>query len=559
VAAQPGRRVDPVGGGQCQSTKGAAMTGDGPNDHPATGDELRIETEPFGPGPEQVERLTHDLLEHQEVQALLDGATYRLLGVDLYPPADKQAEPGPPQTADATIYDYTNNRAIFVRSPLDDPTRATVREAAAQPLPNQEEFLAAVELLAQDDQLGLALRDGALRPYRPMPPLVEAELADGRVQRTLAVGLLPAEPTRQADHQIVGVNMITGSVERYEGNAPAAARAVKATCGAPPSAGQATTPKGVAGQVWVSVFQGGRRLWRFLAVRPSASSGTWGSGVELRYVDYRDRRVLYQAHVPVLNVLYDGNACGPYRDWQYEEGMLEASGTGVAPGFLLCPSPARTILDTGSDVGAFLGVAIYPQGQEAVLVSEMQAGWYRYVSEWRLHANGTIRPRFGFDATQSSCVCVRHHHHAYWRLDFDIETPSGNRVREYNNPPIVGNARWHTNAYEAMRHRTPRRRWRVENTASGRGYTIVPGGNDGTAAGDAYARGDLWFLRYHPGEIDDAPIGGTEIEIDKYRSPVSEPLISHDVVVWYGAHFTHDITGPHVDHWAGPSLVPHHW
>jgi len=29
-----------------------------------------------------------------------------------------------------------------------------------------------------------------------------------------------------------------------------------------------------------------------------------------------------------------------------------------------------------------------------VLVSEMSAGWYRYVSEWRFHADGTIQPRF---------------------------------------------------------------------------------------------------------------------------------------------------------------------
>jgi len=121
-----------------------------------------------------------------------------------------------------------------------------------------------------------------------------------------------------------------------------------------------------------------------------------GSGVDRRYVDYRGRRVLYQAHVTILNVLYDGR-CGPYRDWQYQEGMIDASGAEVAPGFLLCPTPAKTILDTGSDDGTFLGVAIYVQGQEVVLVSEMQVGWYRYLSEWRLCAGGTIRPRFGFD------------------------------------------------------------------------------------------------------------------------------------------------------------------
>ena len=38
------------------------------------------------------------------------------------------------------------------------------------------------------------------------------------------------------------------------------------------------------------------------------------------------------------------------------------------------------MLDTGSDTGNSLGVAIYVKGQQVVLVSEMEAGWYRYVS-----------------------------------------------------------------------------------------------------------------------------------------------------------------------------------
>jgi hypothetical protein len=38
-------------------------------------------------------------------------------------------------------------------------------------------------------------------------------------------------------------------------------------------------------------------------------------------------------------------------------------------------SPAKTPIDTGSgsDVGNFLGVAIYVEGQEVVLISEMEA------------------------------------------------------------------------------------------------------------------------------------------------------------------------------------------
>jgi hypothetical protein len=131
-----------------------------------------------------------------------------------------------------------------------------------------------------------------------------------------------------------------------------------------------------------------------------------------------------------------------------------------------------------------------------------------------------IRPRFGFDATASSCVCIRHHHHAYWRLDFDITSPGNNDVDEFNDPRLVPGSGWHRKSYEITRLRDPsrKRRWRVTHSPSGRAYEIAPGTNDGTAAGDAYAKGDVWFLRYKPSEID-APIIGTEIQIDKYRTP----------------------------------------
>jgi hypothetical protein len=523
-------------------------------------DELTVKIERFGPNQRTINQIARRLSRQSAVAESLRGTENRLLSFELIDPPRKIARPRPPDLYRANYYDYTNNRTIAAEGRLDDLERVSVSDSAFQPLPTREEFDAAIEILTEDPELGPLLREQHLQAYEPMPPLVEVELPDGRIERTVAVGLLPTRQRRRVRHEIVGVNMIQRRVERYEEGAPPTAQAHADVCGAPVSAGQATTGKGLAGQVWVNVFQGNTLVWRFLAVRPSASSGVWGSGVELRYVNYRGRRVLYRAHVPILNVLYDGNACGPYRDWQYQEGMLDATGTNVAPGFLLCPTPAKTILDTGSDAGTFLGTGIYVSGQEVVLVCELQAGWYRYISEWRLHANGTIRPRFGFDATSSSCVCARHHHHVYWRLDFDIQTPGNNAVQEFNDPAIIAGTNWHPKSYEIMRLRSAahKRRWRVLHSGSGRGYTIVPGPNDGTAAGDAYAKGDVWFLRYSGVEIDDSPIVGTEIQIDKYRTP-PQPLTGHDVVVWYGGHFTHEPTGPHVSHVVGPDLKPHNW
>jgi hypothetical protein len=314
---------------------------------------------------------------------------------------------------------------------------------------------------------------------------------------------------------------------------------------------------------------GGELLWSFVAVRPAASSGTNGSGIELRAVAYKGKRVLRRAHVPILNVRYDNDACGPYRDWQFQEGMIQAHGSDPAPGFRLCTEPAKTIFESGSDPGNFLGVAVYVEGDEVVLVSELEAGWYRYISLWRLAADGTIRPRFMFGAVQNSCVCNVHHHHVYWRFDFDVVTGAHNAVREFNDPPLQGHtSRWHTLRHEIRRAKLPTRdrKWRVVNRVSGESYTLIPGAEDGKR--DSFGVGDLWALRHRSGlEIDDG-VGFTDV-LEEARAHLDDfvtgqSIYDTDVVLWYSAHFSHDIhteqdAGEDHGHIVGPDLVPGGW
>jgi hypothetical protein len=518
----------------------------------------------------EVQSIAQAVTKHRAVQAYLGKARYRLLRIDLLDPSEepKPARPVPPDRFRAVFFDYTNNRSVIATGALAKPRNLEVVESGFQPRPTQEEFDEAVRLLNEHPELGRALSEGALIPYVPMPPLVGEEGPDGRVERTIGVGLLPREDTK--GHEIAAVNMIQRRTIRFEpterGRAPAMAAAHNPICGLPYAAQQ--TASGVPGAVWVTVTQGRTTVWKFLLVRPAASSGTNGSGIELRYVDYRGKRVLYRGHVPILNVKYDANACGPYRDWQNQESMIEANGTDVGPGFRLCPTPAKTILDTGTDAGNYLGVAIYVQGQEVVLVSEMEAGWYRYISQWRLHADGTIRPRFGFSAVQNSCVCNVHHHHAYWRFDFDIRTAGNNRVREFNDPPIVGNSNWHAKNYEIRRPRDPghKRKWRVENKATGEAYDIIPGPNDGVATASpdwSFPRGDVWILHYRGSEIDDG-VAATgppyEAGLDTWLN--GEGINGADVVIWYGAHFTHDVAHDkpgEFGHIVGPDLKCVKW
>ncbi|MCA1682491.1 MAG: hypothetical protein LC685_00575 [Actinobacteria bacterium] len=531
----------------------------------AAGNELHVEVVPWGPSPAATRAVARAALEHPSVRAELGDADTRLLRVvPVVASSDAGAEP---DHVRATVYDYMNERAVVVDAPVDGGAHVSITSTAKQPLPSRDEFAAAVEAVQADEELGAAIADGRLVPYRPMPPIVVDEHEDGSVARTISVGLRPAGEDGGA-HQIVGVRAATGEVRHFEGGAPRAALAVEQMCGLP-YAEQETAEQGDAGAAKITVTRGGEVLWSFIAVRPAASTGTNGSGIELRSVSYKGKRVFRRAHVPILNVRYDNDACGPYRDWQYQEGMINAVGSDPAPGFRLCTQPAKTIFDSGSDTGNFLGVAVYVEGDEVVLVSELEAGWYRYISLWRLGADGTIKPRFMFGAVENSCVCNVHHHHVYWRFDFDIVSAEHNAVREFNDPLLDGHTKhWHTLRHETRRANLTerKRKWRVVNRVSGEHYTLIPGPEDGKR--DSFGIGDLWALRRRPNAQIDDGIGFTS-DLDEARAHLNqfvngEAISDTDVVLWYAAHFSHDIhaqeeEGEDHGHIVGPDLVPGGW
>ena len=137
---------------------------------------VRIEIEPFGPGPEVNDEVSEAVLDHPSVKEYLDGTRHRLLNVRLLDAKveGKPDEPSPPDRYRATIYDYTNNRAVAgYRAPRRYRGSLEVSVAGRQPIPTREEFDEAVEVLLEDEDLGPAIREQRLAPYRPMPPLVD--------------------------------------------------------------------------------------------------------------------------------------------------------------------------------------------------------------------------------------------------------------------------------------------------------------------------------------------------------------------------------------------------
>jgi hypothetical protein len=453
---------------------------------------------------------------------------------------------------EAAVYDYTNTRTIIINGIPFDPTQISFAESNIQPIPNAEEVGEAARIA--DIQSDEVVHSG-------MPPVISREFPNGTSQRILNIAITSTNSSRW-----VYVNMNDRTVEP-----PPDQGESTLMCMAPPPAAAAANIRGIPGTANFIITQGGKQLWTFEAIRPSASSGTKGSGIELRNVKYKGKSVLYQAHVPILNIQYEqgGTGCGPYyRDWQFSEYPLQCTGRDVAPGFRLCNSPAKTILDPPeTDGGNFAGVAVYVDGLEVVLKSQMEAGWYRYVSEWRFHVNGRLKPRFGFGAVYSPpfCVCQVHHHHVYWRLDFDILTAGNNLVREYNNPPLFPPSHYHDKVYEIRRPKDPsrHRHWEISTTRyNHETYALIPGSNDGTM--DSYGVGDLWVLRYHPNELDDGVMltGGSGTDtmehIDKFIN--GELVRDQDVVLWYAAHFKHNQSQEgEVNHVVGPNIIPLKW
>src|SRR5262249_50006977 len=284
----------------------------------------------------------------------------------------------------------------------DFPSAANVviSTNSSQPLPSAEEWEEAAEIVRRDSEFSQFVLCGLLGLYRPMPALLQNETPTGAVERTLLVGVLPtANSTLQ--HQIVSVNMVTQRPATLTNGRPDISLADPTTCGITPF--YCPSPaRGTPGQMWISWPQP-NPVWRLQAIRPAASSGVSGSGLEVRFVDYKGKRVLYRGHVPILNVKYDGDACGPYRDWQFDEHCFQCDGTDLGPGFRRANTAPKTACN-GSDSGNFTGVAVYETNCELILTTEMEAGWYRYIQEWRFHRDGSIRPRFKFTAVSNSCV-----------------------------------------------------------------------------------------------------------------------------------------------------------
>ena len=477
--------------------------------------------------------------------------------------------PGDPARFDATIYDYTVERAFDLV--LDAKGKELSRTALAdQPARVMDEYVDAMTIVRENESFAPAMAKGALTLYEPMPAITVD--ADGH--RLVNVGVISPSVAGASieKNEVVSVHIPTGLIVRYPSGAPETSRAALLACG-PASSGcsYASGPCSYYQIVWPAADP----VWKLKIRHPSCTTSVQGQGTGLEMTDvyYRGRLILKRAEVPVLNVLYSGNTCGPYRDWLYSEDCFQANGTDVpsaGSGVRIANAPPSTLCESGipgSDAGNFKGVAIFDQGDALWIMTETNAGWYRYVMEWRLHLDGTIEPIFGFGATTNSCTCNAHFHHAYWRMEWAIDAVSDGTTDD----PATGIATlerrragtqddYDTIATEGTYLRPAldgdKDYWRIKNPVTGDGYILQPGPLDGNANGDSYGKWDFAALALNSGQIDD-PNGDTSINIAPWVS--GEALgAGKRLVTWYHATWAHidpNGTGEACE-LAGPKLVP---
>jgi subtilisin-like proprotein convertase family protein len=470
--------------------------------------------------------------------------------------------PGDPTRFDATIYDATEEKAFELV--LDAKGKELSRKAiAGQPARTLEELADASTIVREDPAFAEAVASGAATIYEPMPAITVD--ADGR--RLVNVGVISS-----SSNEIVSVHIPTGSVARYASGAPPTSSATLLACGpANLSCSYSTGPCATYQILWPAADP----VWKLNVRHPDCTTSVQsdGTGLELTDVYYKGRMILKRAEVPVLNVLYVNNTCGPYRDWLYSEDCFQATGSDVpssGSGVRIANAPPSTLCESGSpgsDAGNFRGLAIYDQGDALWIVTETNAGWYRYVMEWRLYLDGTMEPIFGFGATTNSCTCNAHFHHAYWRMEWAVDAVSDGTTDDPATG-IVTLERRRTGTLDDydpiategtfLRPKTnwDQDYWRIMNPLTANGYVLQPGEYDGQANDDPYGKWDLAALALNSSQIDD-PNSNTSINIAPWVT--GEALgAAKRLVTWYHVTYAHDDPGGSGEacEISGPRFVP---
>ncbi|HEX5042281.1 MAG TPA: fibronectin type III domain-containing protein [Candidatus Polarisedimenticolaceae bacterium] len=460
---------------------------------------------------------------------------------------------------EATIYDAAAERAYDLI--LDAEGKELSRQPSGVQPPRSEAEREEAFRIVRESPL---FREGpeGVQLQESMPPVS----TDAAGRRLINVGLMsPRTPGKPVDfYEAVSVHLPSREIVRYPSGAPPQGKAVLDLCG-PAQEGCFGGTGGMC-SFYLVQWPAVNPVWSFKVRHPSCTTSVQpdGTGLELTDVHHQDQLILRRAEMPVLNVRYDGDACGPFRDWLFTENCFQVTGVDVpatGSGIRVASTLPTTFCDTGTDNGNFRGVAIYDEGSSLYLVTENDAAWYRYIMGWRLFLDGTIEPVLGYGATDSPCTCLPHTHHGFWRLDWALlnDTLPGPLMvekRRSGATPLYDTVGNEQAFVRLASHPGVEDTFRVIHARTGTGYRIEPGANDGSAAVDDFVKMDMAALVARDTEINDPPTNGASINIAPWLD--FEPLGQSDrVATWYHAGFRHDHpSGVEACDLTGPRLTP---
>ena len=290
-----------------------------------------------------------------------------------------------------------------------------------------------------------------------------------------------------------------------------------------------------------------------------------GGGLVIRKASFGGTRVLYEAGAPFVLVDYhddapifkDGlgwTACGSGLDFTaLTPTAPNASSSAIPPsGVATNDNQYDSATNPKGAVMVEKHSAELSEAEHLVVWAKLQCGNYQYIHRWEFGADGSIHVRVGLGGKlwtypphpgPDGLTGGRAHiHNFYFRLDFDIATPSNNLVQEFGHTDlsVLAGDEWKDLKTEGRRTAKPKEftKWRVANKSPKpngqlRSYELIPGSEgppDGT-----YSTGDLWVVRYKSSGEDGSNVGcNDKVLRDVYAGGGSpEPADGQDVVVWH--------------------------
>lgn len=278
-------------------------------------------------------------------------------------------------------------------------------------------------------------------------------------------------------------------------------------------------------------------------------------GLSLLNGFFAGRRIIEKLSLPVIRVKYVQdedfwhnpmlkNGCGPYNDqitWDpqdFGEDLNPISGPHHLVRIKDCGDNYVCIRSTVFDNKTWLELGVYAR-----------IGAYHIYQSWYLNNDGVILPRV---FSKGLSCNLNHWHHPYWRFDFDLDGPSGQRVNVFDGSQFRGFVNLegffvNSSFGDAQ--------YNVENLATGLKAWVIPPALDpehGVVGPTPFSILDAYVRKFRPEEDRNWP-HATNQEIG---FPIHEDPDGGDIVFWSICHLFHQ-ESEGKDHWheVGPTIL----